>query len=353
MLSFTPLLNFDGNTLSSPKFLPSSNVPTEVYQHVFQPLEIALASNEQSSQLELVQMYTRILQHWITLLQAEASTAELGNQSFSALVVHVNDLTLELIQTSPNVGTACVVLDFYEQCIHLVTAERLRDYIRIELPHKLIIYMLFFSDSLAIVSRICNVLASLKRGFETAMTTKRDGSGKIDSRTYDRTYVNLYNGFLMDICNCLWRTRAFSDSDPNAQGCLIPRATVASLTTYVPNVDKSFSLAMIFGLSHSPVLCLQSILRVRAAEDEAMANGKTIRIRHAGPVTQTSLTKLSTGGGLRLSWQDYRIGILEALASNGLPGVAELLKNTMTVLKTSMEGRATTTQTSTETSAIQ
>ena len=109
---------------------------------------------------------------------------------------------------------------------------------------------------------------------------------------------------------------------------------------------------MIFGLSYSPVVCLQSILRVREAEDEALASGRSIRIRHAGPVTQTSLTKLSTGGGLQLGWQDYRIGVLDALTQKSLPGVAELLKNTMTVLKTSMDGRTPGSQSSTQMSTV-
>lgn len=297
-------------------------------------------------------MYSNLLRHWTILLQSDDPIPDFASKSLSSLVLHVNDITLQLVQTSPSIGTACAVLDFYEQNVRLVTADGLRDYIRIEVPHKLLVYSLFFSDSLVIMARICNILASLKRGFETAMSTKRDGSGRIDSRTYDRAYVNLYNGFLMDICNCLWRARAFGDSDPNAQGCLIPRPTVSALTKYVPKVDKSFSLAMIFGLSHSPVLCLQSILRVRAAEDEALTAENPIRIRHAGPVTQTSLSKLSVGGGLRLSWQEYRIGVLETLANQGLSGVAELLKNTMTVLKNSMEGRTPGSQTSTQMSIV-
>lgn len=314
---------------------------------MLQPLESALAINESASQPDVLQMYTSLLRHWATLLQADDSIPGFASSSISKLVLHANSLTLQLIQTFPSIGTASAVLDFHEQCVRLVTAEKLCDYIRIELPHKLLIYIFFFSDSVATVSRICSVLASLKRGFEKAMSTRRDGSGKIDSATYDRAYVNLYNGFLMDICNCLWRTQAFSDKDAPAQRCLVPRATIASLTSYVPSVDKSFSLPMIFGLSHSPALCLQSILRVRTAEDEAMASGITIRIRHAGPVTQPSLTRLSTGGGLRLSWSEYRIGVLDALTRDGLPGIAELLKNTMTKLKSSMEGRASVDQSAT------
>ncbi|KAH8179567.1 mis6 domain-containing protein [Sarocladium implicatum] len=323
----------------------------ELHEHIFRPLETALSGLAQPVQLQLFDMYSNLLRHWTTVLQIDDSVPDFASGSISLLVSHVNKLALQLAQTSPDVGTACAILSFYEQTVRLVTADKLRNYIRIELPNKLLVYILFFSDSLVVMSRVCNVLASLKRGFETAMSTKRDGSGRIDSRTYDRSYVDLYNGFLMDICNCLWRTRAFGDS-PNAHGCLVPRSTVEALTAYVPKVDKSFSLAMIFGLSHSPVICLQSILRVREAEDEALASGRTIRIRHAGPVTQMSLTKLATGGGLQLGWQDYRIGVLEALTEKDLPGVAELLKNTMTVLKTSMEGRTPGSQTSTQMSTV-
>ena len=79
---------------------------------------------------------------------------------------------------------------------------------------------------------------------------------------------------------------------------------------------------------------------VREMEDEAMESDDSIRIRHAGPVTQSSLARLSTSGGMQLTWQDYRINVLETLSAKGLVGVTELLKNTMTVLKTTMESRS-------------
>ena len=40
--------------------------------------------------------------------------------------------------------------------------------------------------------------------------------------------------------------------------------------------------------------------------------------------------------------------MLETLSERGLPGVTELLKNTMTVLKSSMEGRTSIQQTGTQ-----
>ena len=289
-------------------------------------------------------MYKNLLRHWTVLLKSSDTIPKHASPAVSALIQHVNPLALTLAQTSPTISTHSAILEFYEKNIHLVTDDTLRRYIRIELPPSELVYILLFSNSLAVVSRLCNILACCKKGFETAMSTKarHDGSHQIDSMSYNRTYVNLYNGFLMDICNCFWRARAFSDSDTNANGCLLPRSIIPALTSYVTSVDKSFTLPSLFGFSYSPVLCLHSIQRVRELEDAEMDKNNSIRTRHAGPVTQSSLTRLAASGGLQLSWQEYRINVLESLSEKELIGIAELLKNTMTVLKNSMEKRAQT-----------
>lgn len=240
------------------------------------------------------------------------------------------------------------MLFFYEQFVRLVTDETLRHYIRIELPPASLIYTLFFSNCLSTTSRLCYVLACYKRGFEAAMATRTQSSStfRVDALTYDRTYVNLYNGFLMDICNCLWRSRAFSVAETNAHGCLAPRPTLDALTPYVTSVERSFTLATIFGLSHAPTICYQSIQQVREMEDQELTKGRPLRVRHAGPVTHASLVQLASSGGINLSWQDYRIGVLNGLTNQGLAGIAELLKCTMTVLRHTMEGRDSSTQVS-------
>ena len=40
---------------------------------------------------------------------------------------------------------------------------------------------------------------------------------------YSRDFVNYFNGFVMDLCNCLWRNRALNNADKNALGCQIPQ----------------------------------------------------------------------------------------------------------------------------------
>ncbi|KAL7931174.1 Mis6 domain-containing protein, partial [Trichoderma chlorosporum] len=322
ILSYAPLLEFQ-----------------ELYEHILQLLEAAVLDNDPNSQLEILTLYTHILRHWIAILQSSDAVPAHANTSLTTLIRHTGQLSLTLLQTSPTESVNDAIVEFYEQAIHLVNDDTLKYYIRIELPPSELIYTFLFSGSVTTISRLCDILACYKKGFEMAMSTKarNDGSSRIDALSYDRAYVNLYNGYLMDICNCFWRSRAFSDADTNSHGCMIPRPTVSKLTSYVSSVDKTFSLPSLFSLSYSPVLCLQSIHSVRDLEDAAIASDSSIRTRHAGPVTQASLAKLTTSGGIPLSWQEYRIEVLRSLAEKNLGGIAELLKNTMTVLKKSMD----------------
>ncbi|PFH56973.1 hypothetical protein XA68_15681 [Ophiocordyceps unilateralis] len=311
----------------------------ELYRHVFQPLEKAIQDDSPTTQIALLSLYTKLLDGWIAVLRSADDIPPNANQIIAPLIRHVSRLALTVLQTAPGVAAESAILSFYEQTVRLVSDDVLKLHIRIELPPSVLVYTLFFSSSLATVSRLCSILACYKKGFETAMSFKarHDGSSRIDALSYDRAYVNRYNGFLMDMCNCFWRARAFSDTDTNARGCMVPRPTVSALEAYVSTVDRTSSLATLFSISHAPVLCLQSIRRVRELEDSSV---DTLQTRHAGPVTQGSLAKLTAAGGVKLSWQEYRIDVLRSLSDKGLPGVTELLKNTMTVLKNSMEARA-------------
>ncbi|PHH78009.1 hypothetical protein CDD82_3266 [Ophiocordyceps australis] len=318
ILAFVPLVEFN-----------------ELYHHILMPLETAMRVNEPSTLQSSLKLYTGILHHWTVLCKSADSIPTQANEAITSLIRHVNGLALKFLQSFPGVSSECAVLAFYEQVERLVTDQDLQRHIRIELPNTLLVYTLLFSDSLATVSRLCFILARYKKGFEAAMAA-RSGKRRSGVLWYDRAYINLYNGFLMDICNCFWRGRAFSDDDTNARGCMIPRPTVHALTAYVAAVEPSFSLASLFSLSHAPLLCLQSIECVRELETASLQQ-ESLHARHAGPVTQNSLAKLAAAGGLKISWQEYRISVLRALSNYGFSGVTELLKSTMRVLKTSME----------------
>ncbi|TWU73851.1 hypothetical protein ED733_005491 [Metarhizium rileyi] len=327
ILGFTPFHDFE-----------------ELRRLIFQPLEAAVQYFAPSSQQGLLTMYTNLLRHWTAVLQATDSIPEHASDTIASLIFHVNILALTLLQTSPSVTADASILDFYEQTTRVITDAKLKRYIRIELPPSPLIYTLLFNNSLATVSRICFVLACYKRGIETAVATRpraetTDTTPRVDSHTYDRSYVNLFNGYIMDICNLFWRNRAFNGTDTNAQACTLSATTINALAAYATSVDRALALNSFFSLSHSPLLCYQSIERLRDLEDDAMEHSRDIAVRHGGPVTQSSLTRLANAGGIRLTWQDYRIEVLRNLADSGFPGVAELLKNAMTVLKKSIDGR--------------
>lgn len=168
------------------------------------------------------------------------------------------------------------------------------------------------------------------------MAPRPINSPVLDQQSYPKDYVNHFNGFLMDVCNCVWRSRAFNTTDPNALGCLLPLPVTQSLSKYVSGLDTSLSLPTLFSFSYSPLLSLLSISYVRELEDKAEDQ---IDRRHPGPVTQNSLKQLEKDGGLRLAWPDYKLGVLTYMESKGVMGVGELMYNTMKHLMTAREKR--------------
>ncbi|KAK0720839.1 Mis6-domain-containing protein [Lasiosphaeris hirsuta] len=298
----------------------------ELHQQLFQPLEQAMLDNTTASQLALLNFYTLVLRRWIVSLEAADDLDCVPADSIPDLINNVNKLTLTLTQTSPNSLTHLAILDFYESCAIIFAKPQILRRIEITIPPALLVYTMHFGTSLVVLSRLCGILASYKRAWETVMAPPVPRQRTL----HEREQINTFNGLLMDLCNCLWRGHAFSTTEPNSQGCRITPTLVPVLDQYLRGVDSELTLASAFGLSHSPVLCLQAIAYVRELED---AEIRGLRVRHAGPVTQSSLTQLANRGGLQISWQEYRAGVLTYLESKGINGVPELMYNTMKNLK--------------------
>lgn len=363
--------------LESLAFVPVASF-TETYKATYELLEARILNNEVSSQLDLLSFYTLVLRQWrITMMAGTDDQA--GTKaavSLKALIEHVNGLVLALIQNSvgtsppaPNSGSVSTialmgVLDFYEEVTAVLALRRDDVLASVQelIPPPAAVYTLHFHQSAAVVSRLYAVLANYKRGLEAAMSRRPGRSAaaalaltnpggnnaqplSMPLTDHERARVNLFNGYLMDVCNCLWRSRAFSSTDTNALGCRVDGAVVGRLAGYVQTLlDRDLPLAAAFSLSHSPTLCLQAISYLRQLEDEAMeaasnAGSTTppLQRRHAGPVTQAALLRLSNSGGLRITWQAYRSGLLVHLEKQHLGGIASLMYNTM---KNLMNARA-------------
>ncbi len=330
-------------------------ISLDLYLSIFQPLEYAILDDSPDSQAALLRFYTAILRQWTVSLLSSASPTK-ASQAISAVTTHANNLALTLLQTSPTITTHGHILAFYEISAFIISQPSLQSHVRITTPPSTLIYTLHFSSSLSTLSRLCAILAIYKRAFETAMsksapvapnpTNSPSPAGPTPHiESYPKDYVNLFNGFLMDICNCLWRLRAFNKTDVNALGCLLPPPLLPILTAYVSQLDTGLALPSLFSLSHSPVLCSLSIACVRELEDKEVVDAPEgtvtpIQIRHAGPVTSRSLQQLGKDGGLKLTWTSYRLSVLRYLEGKGVMGVGELMYNTLKHLMAAKEGVA-------------
>lgn len=283
----------------------------------------------------MLSLYTNLLHNWTALLQAADTKPDHTMETLAALTRHVNSLSQTLLQASPTHETQWAVLDYHDQTLCLFDDPVLKRYCKVEMPPASLLYSFFFSQSATTVSRLCHVMAPFKIALEYSMSVKGTSTEAptINARSYRKAHVNRFNGYLMDLCNCLWRSRAFADGDADSHGCFVPRPTIAALEAYVAAVDKTLSLGTLFSPSFSPILSSHAIERLRELEDAEIEGSRTITTRHAGPVTQGSLRKLASQGGLQISWQDYRIGVLRDLDEKGLGGILSMLSEILVVLK--------------------
>jgi centromere protein I len=297
---------------------------SDLYASYFDHVEAAILDNTPLSLKTVLEMYTSLLRRWIAQLLAQPKA--LHNQAedpVGQLITHVDLLSLSMLDSTsaqPTISATSTILTFWEVVASATQHTATHPSIRISTPSALLVYHLFFTSSLSNLSRICAILSIYKRAFEGA----RNASNTKGGEAYPRDYVNHFNGYLMDICNCLWRNRAFNREDVNALGCLAPTSILPPLRVYADSMG--YQLPAVFSLSYSNILCAVSIDFFRAVED---LNAEEIVTRHRGPVTQRSLTALGNEGGLTMTWADYRLGILNWLEDRGVYGIGELMYNTM------------------------
>ncbi|KZF21343.1 Mis6 domain protein [Xylona heveae TC161] len=299
-------------------------------------VERALLSQGIHGITTLLGFYSALLRQWTVKIVTEDGTSGSAintshSKAFESLSQHVDLLIVSLLSNgSPSTVLSLAILSFEETIADALTYTIEHPGIRITIPSSHVVYSLFFTSSLSTISRLSHVLASYKLAFEACMThisPQGEGESNAPWLTYPREYINHFNGYLMDICNCLWRNRAFNQDDPNALGCLMPTSALPVLRRYADTVG--LALPVIFGLSHSSTLCRLSIASFREMEDHASEEQDGLTVRHAGPVTQRTLTTLSEDGGLRTTWTEYRLEVLKWLDERGVTGITRLMSNTM------------------------
>ena len=258
------------------------------------------------SKLALLSFYTTILNNWTVSVLTHTRLSPMVAPAITRLVDHANSLATVILQDSPDITALSKVLTFYETIGTLISQSHLLSEIRIPLPPSELVYTLHFSNSLDSLDRLCGLLSLYKTAFETARA--------LDPNQYPQDYVNHFNGFLMDICNCIWRSHAFDTEDPNALGCLLPLNTTTQLEDYVRNLGTSINLSSLFSLSFSPVFCLIAISHLRTLEDAAQ---ESIAARHPGPGDADVVETVGEGWWVRVELAGLQIGCSDGFRGEG------------------------------------
>lgn len=304
------------------------------------PLETAILTQDVQSKSILLDHYTALLRHWTCWILAAGSQLQEGKDLsssnwtmdlFAEVISHAEFLAFSMLETpnSPRFPVDTAVLKFYKSLARIFAHSPRNTPIRLKVPIAPAIYNLVFTETATSISLLCSVLADYKTTFEALITTfPQDEHHKL--APYSPETVSKFNGIVMDVCNLLWRSRALNSSDPNAKGCLISSSVQASLAKYLHDLTQGLTLSSSFGLPFHPAFSSISASYVRTAEDEVdIALGE----RLGAPVTQKRLTAIGRSGGLDLSWQDYRLNMIEWMESLGVKGIGELMRRTMKLLR--------------------
>lgn len=128
------------------------------------------------------------------------------------------------------------VLNFFEL---VSTAHRQFSLPFVEIPSSGIIYRMLFSDNSMAVSRLCQIVVNYKREFESLKTSQGDSQAPCLAFPDGFQSIQRLNQYILDICDSLWRNKAFIDKEKSF--CFsMPSSVTDSLA--VNHMNELFSI---------------------------------------------------------------------------------------------------------------
>ena len=319
----------------------------------FSSLEAAVLDGTLSSRAVLLDYYTSLIRQLGSRIRARPfPSGSDGPNSLSSLIAHAELLALSTLE-SPTASNddddskpaTLSVIAFYDVLAGLFSHASTNSSIRLTIPLAPTVYSIAFTPMNSLISIFSSVLAKYKSSFEESLTSELLlQSADHPEPLYPTQVVGQFNGYVMDMCNLLWRNRALNSEDANALGCLIPAATAAALTQYFRGMtdiarerkrDAPFfyKLNSIFSLSHhAAVSNFSAACFADIEERESAESSKTLPLLRK-PVTQKALSILEKDGGVKISAQEYRVRMLDWLEEMGSVGIATLMRSTMKALR--------------------
>ncbi|EAW08711.1 Mis6 domain protein [Aspergillus clavatus NRRL 1] len=317
------------------------------------PLESALLASAPSSSSSILDLYSSLIRQWgVKLRTLPSNSAE--SAPLTSLIKHAELLALSMLETpsipqqSGDGDTARVkppaqsVLEFYCVLADVFSYASVNGNIRLTIPLAPTVYILVFTPVVSSISIMSSVLAGYKSSFEASLTSDVLQISNATYSLYPTDLVGQFNGYVMDVCNVVWRNRGLKAEDPNALGCLLPAGTTTALSQYIRDLNEAsrerrreasffYNLSSIFSLSYHVALCNMSAACFADIEDENNIGEGRPRLRK--PVTQKALNALEKDGGVKLNWQEYRVRMLDWLDATGSSGIGSLMRSTMKALR--------------------
>lgn len=305
-----------------------------------------------SSRVAILDFYSSLIRQWSSALRTQPSLSiSLETAPLTDLITHTELLALSILE-HPSVPqessdelskpATSAVIDFYNTLAKVFSHAPQNTNIRLTVPLPPTVYSLAFTPTITHISLLSSVLADYKAAFEASLSSQALLSQVPSEVLYPPKEVGQFNGYVMDLCNLVWRNRGLNKDDPNALGCLMHPATVKSLTEYVRDLNETervrgreysfhYNTPAMFSLSHHVVLCLISTICFAELEEDRHIAENQPRLQK--PVTQKALTSLEKDEGVKVTWQEYRLQMLDWLDAVGSEGIGKLMRRTMKALR--------------------
>lgn len=247
------------------------------------------------------------------------------NESMSALVQKlIQNLNFKLTESNYHKSFAISIITFFN-VFKLLPPESVEIKCLI-LPPPLLTSLFFMNDPL-IISQLCQYLNFCKEVLENTKLTKES-----------QKYAVLYNHYVIDITNVLWRNRAFeirvNDSADYFQNTSfgLNFKFISTFKSNFRNFDKNSSFNQFFNLFHSPAFSFKLAKIIKSIEDS-----NKVSYRFTGPFNENLFNELKSDDEiewLELSLNDLYKLILEGLEQDGYVGLTEFLcKNLKSLMK--------------------
>lgn len=265
--------------------------------------------------------------------------------SIRAFIKHVDSISGVALEVErDHIAVQHGVLSFFDFTSNLTKTNAP---ISVIIPGASIVYRCFLSDSAMAVIRICGIVYQFKQAYQAfeeeqqlqyellvqSQIAASQDNGETSTKLsedevvpgYTRELVAQFNSYVMDMCNFLYRNRAFNKVDKNARSFQLDQETLAHIKQVC--ADNNLSVPTMLSFTHSVAFSGFSARFVKSLEEQ---QNIPVEKRLDAPASIKALKEMSSKGGLNMKFDEYRLRYLDHLEEKkGFEGMVDFLTDTI------------------------